>query len=234
MKYLSSLFVFLSVLLLGACRQSETDRILSQADRMYELYPDSAYLLLKDLNPEKLINPKQQARYALLYTKAQYKNYVDAPNDSLISIAADYYELHGSDEEKFYAYLYQGIIRYVLGKTNDAIRSLLRALANSDDVSDRYSKGQLYTHLAALNADLHCSDENYYALKAYDEYANGGLEAYQMNALSMRAVAKLHLMEYDSCRILIDSCITYAEESSNSYQLNELKTIKARHFLHSP
>lgn len=229
MKYLSSLFVFLSVLLLGACRQSETDRILSQADRMYELYPDSAYLLLKNLNPEKLINPKQQARYALLYAKAQYKNYVDAPNDSLINIAVDYAEAKGEEKDRFYAYLYQGLIRYELQEYSKATESLLRALANSDYVDDHFSKGQMYIHLALVNGVQHCSDELLYASKACEEYKAGGLDVYVANAKTILALAYIHQLKFDSARSYLDEAIACADSLNDSFSLLEALSAKANY-----
>ena len=92
---------------------------------------DSALLAIdaRGLKP----GSRQQSRYALLYTQTQYKQYIVAPNDSLINIAVDYAEAKGDDADRFYAYLYQGIVRYDLGDYSQAAHSLFRAMSNADE-----------------------------------------------------------------------------------------------------
>lgn len=191
---------------------------------------EEAYTLLDSIDGSKYAQrSRMQARYALLYTRALYKNYIVSPSDSLISIAVDYAEEHGDDEDKFYAYLYQGIVRYELGDYPGSTFSLIRALANADDVTDAYSKGQMYTLLALINEEQKCSDEEFYAHMAYKEYENGGLKNYYANALGRIAVAKLHREDYDSCRILLDKAIVDAASSENHFTLTELLSAKAQY-----
>lgn len=156
----------------------------------------------------------------MLYTKAQFKNYIDSDNDSLITLAVDYAEAHGNKKDKFYAYLYQGIVRYLFDDYSKASVSLIRALANADDVEDHYSKGQMYTYLAMGNGALQCSDEDFYAHEAYNEYLTGQLDIF---AILTMAVAKQHLEDYDSARYWIDTCIYASREKSIPFVLRNAK-----------
>lgn len=193
---------------------------LTEVERIIDEHPDSALYLLDYIDPSNL-SARQRAQYALLYTKAQYKNYIDAPNDSLISIAVDYYEMHGSDEEKFYAYLYQGIVRYWTADYTKATFSLLQSLRNSDDISNHYSKGQMFTYLALTNTSQQCSDDALYARKAYHEYNLGNLDVYAASALVTLAVAKLHNQEDDSCRYFLEKSIAIAQRENDELVLND-------------
>ena len=67
---------------------------------------EEAYAVLDSIDGRLFLpGSYQQARYALLYTKAQYKNYIDCDNDSLISLAVDYAEAHGNKKDRFYLLL---------------------------------------------------------------------------------------------------------------------------------
>ncbi len=70
--------------------------------------PDSSLYILKRIDSDKLSRRKDKAKYALLYSQALDKNYIDKTNDSLILVAVDYYQEHGTDQEKMLAYYYLG------------------------------------------------------------------------------------------------------------------------------
>ena len=88
MKRTLYLFLMLTVLLLTGCRkQSPVADKLQQAEAMMDEHPDSALNLLKGIAQPELQTQAHHARYALLYSQALDKNYIDLTNDSLISIA---------------------------------------------------------------------------------------------------------------------------------------------------
>lgn len=105
-KHLYLLYIIICVLSLLSCTDNTHEEALCQAEALMdaEQYED-AYALLDSIDGS-LFHPgsHQQARYALLYTKAQFKNYIDSDNDSLITLAVDYAEAHGDKTDKFYAY----------------------------------------------------------------------------------------------------------------------------------
>lgn len=207
---------------MASCRHGGYDRVLDQSESLIVSMPDKAYELLTEIDPGQLPEGSEsQARYALLYTRGQYKNSDDASSDSLITLAADYYEEHGGVEQKFYAYLYQGIVRYQLGNYADATISLYRALVNAEHVDSHYPKGLLYTYLALVNGAQNCRDEERYANLAYQEYKAGGLEQYAASALTIWAVSKMHTEDYDSCRLLFDASIHEALRLKNDFVLQE-------------
>ena len=54
--------------------------------------PDSALFLLGSLNTGNINSQKIRAKYAVVYSQALDKNYIDETNDSLITIAVKYYK----------------------------------------------------------------------------------------------------------------------------------------------
>lgn len=223
------IYYILCFLALCSCSDSHTSIVLDEAEALYDkaLY-EEADSVLRTIDAIALKPGSElQARYALLHTKIKYKNYVDAPNDSLISISVEYAEAKGDAEDRFYAYLYQGIVRFELNDYSKATQSLLRAMANSENISDHYSKGQMFTYLSLVNGVQHCSDDEKYAQMAFEQYLAGGLDTYYASALNMKAIAKLHRVELDSAMILLDAAITKAESTGSIFALNEALSLKA-------
>lgn len=225
------LYIIICVLSLQSCADNTHEEALCQAEALMEAeqYED-AYALLDSIDGG-LFHPgsRQQARYALLYTKARYKNYIVSPSDSLVSLCVDYAEADGGEKERYYAYLYQGIVRYELCDYSKSTQSLLRALANSGSIDDHYSKGQMFSYLAQVNGIQHCSDEVYYAERACEEYDRGGLGVYYANAMTSLAVAKIHQLDYDSVQVVLDEAIMYADSLEDSFSLNEALSVKAQY-----
>jgi len=224
------------VLLLSCMLTSCTDMQEEVLCKVQTLYDEGRYeeadSLLQVIDTKQLkIGSEQQARYALLYTKVMYKNYIDATNDSLISISVDYAESKGVAEDRFYAYLYQGIVRYELLDYPKATQSLLRALSNADEVEDYYSRGQLFTYLTLVNDAQQSSEDYPYAYKAYLEYRKGQLYSYAVNAMNMMALAKLRVGEMDSCRFWLDSCTICKNQITSDHVRQDILSSWAKYYL---
>ena len=75
-------------------------------------YPDSAWTLLNTISSDDMEQKRNRALYALLYTQAQDKTYRDETNDSLISVAVDYYRDTDDVRHKFLSYYYKGRVHF--------------------------------------------------------------------------------------------------------------------------
>ncbi len=78
--------------------------------------PESALEVLRDIVPNDLRTKEQHARYALLYSQALDKNFIDVDSDSLIRLAVDYYKDKDDVWSKFHAYYYLGRIHVNAGE----------------------------------------------------------------------------------------------------------------------
>lgn len=134
--------LLLAIILIGCNNSREVSRALSSAENIMTESPDSARLILANISRSSLKSRAAKARHALLYSQALDKCYVDVDNDSLTSIALDYYKSHGSDHEKALAYYYNGIV--VLnknGETEQIIDNMVAAQHHAENTDDTYLKG---------------------------------------------------------------------------------------------
>ncbi|NDV80547.1 tetratricopeptide repeat protein [Bacteroides sp. 51] len=114
---------------LASCTsRSSSASLFTGMDSLLENYPDSALILLQDIDATNLSN-SQQAEYALLMVQAMDKNYIPYTNDSLIMVAVDYYEgrPHKKDQQSW-SYYYLGRVYEGLGDDIAATEAYLRAL----------------------------------------------------------------------------------------------------------
>ena len=161
---LYSLIISLCLLISSCNHSSVTTSILSEAEKVMTEYPDSALKLLQSIpNPEGLTG-KAQADYALLYSQALDKNYIDTANDSLIQIAVDYYKDRNDVKAKFYSYYYLGRV-YVNGNLLDlATLAFMNAEQEVEALGDDYAAGLLYTEMGDIYREYYDSPK---ALECY-------------------------------------------------------------------
>lgn len=131
--------VLLCVILsfLPSCRNEQRylDELL-QADQYMQQHPDSALLSLQKIaSPEKLPEA-QHAYYCLLLTQAEDKTYHIPTSDSLISIAAHYFEKQKDTHLKARAWCYMGRTNQELQQTEKALEYYLKAIPYAEEARD--------------------------------------------------------------------------------------------------
>ena len=89
---------------------------------------------------------EHHARYALLYSQALDKNYIDKTNDSLINIAVDYYRQTDEVRSKFLSYYYKGRIHWNAEENPEAMLAFMEAEQLVDALGDDYYAGLLYQY----------------------------------------------------------------------------------------
>lgn len=140
--------LLLAIILIGCNNSREVSRALSTAENIMTESPDSARLILANINRSSLKSRAAKARHALLYSQALDKCYVDVDNDSLTSIALDYYKSHGSDHEKALAYYYNATVnRYAKQSTDVIIENLIAAQYYAQNTEDNYLKALIHFNI---------------------------------------------------------------------------------------
>lgn len=128
---------------------------LNKAEAYLSQNPDSALLVLNSLNLEDISSKKTRAKYALLKSIALDKNYIDVTEDSLTSIAVEYYAKKGSADEKLKAYMYNGRVLENAGDYEKAIQSYIIAEENVPDCKDIIYSGLLYNSKGMVYAKIY-------------------------------------------------------------------------------
>lgn len=150
MKFIVYLLFPLCIL---SCRNNnEAEAIMNTAKSLMTDDPAKAKLLLEAIDEVDLNNLSFRAKYALLYSQVLDKNYIDKTNDSLISIAVDYYDRKGSDEVKALAHYYHGRIYENGNDLENAIKSYVLAENAASNTRNFHSMGFIKFSIGNLYA----------------------------------------------------------------------------------
>ena len=151
MKRTRILFLLLGLLLLMSCNDPKhiTDA-LHHAEALMNETPDSAWSVLNTLSPDEMGQNRTRALYALLYTQAQDKTYRDETNDSLISVAVDYYRNSDDVRRKFLSFYYKGRVHFNAKDYLNATTCYMETEQLVDEVEDDYLAGLLYAELGRI------------------------------------------------------------------------------------
>ena len=149
---LRNIFILLFAALTFGCGQSKHIRqSLDYASAIMNEHPDSARAILANMERSALKSRALRARHALLYSQALDKCYVDTDNDSLTSVALDYYKSHGTDHERALAYFYNARVKiYGVQPTEEIIENFIAAQHYAENTDDTHLKGLLCFYIGKL------------------------------------------------------------------------------------
>ena len=166
---ITALLIILSLMvsLAGCVPHAERDR-LRRAEALMESDAKAASAVLDSIRPTAL-RGEARARYALLRTQADYKNYVPLTTDSLILIATRHYGTRRKTLPAALSQYYLGCTYKDMGRDLDAIDALLRATILFPDSTHKY---YAYSHsdLGLLYLNHHMPEKSILALVKLDEY----------------------------------------------------------------
>lgn len=138
------------IVFVSSCASKEAKRIMDSAEDVMWTRPDSALAALESIDTLSFKTKAQSARYSLLYTMALNRNWIDTTDLRIIQPAVNYYERHGSKDDKMKMYYYLGTVQHIAGDLEDAIASYVSFYRlNKDFPSDRRF------HSFLLGADSH-------------------------------------------------------------------------------
>ncbi len=215
---LISLFGLLS----GCAEHSSLQDTLDKAENFMENHPDSAYSLLQTIDSDALRTRDGRARYALLYTQAQDKNYIDEINDSLISVATNYYQHHGDVRNRFLSLYYKGRVNYNAGDYLHAMLNYSEAETLVPDLQDDYYAGLLYTQMGNIYkkySDFPKSLEAY--CKASVSYNASDRELHKLYSLVNQSIVYRNLGDYQKN----DSILLYVLSESKRIENAALNSL---------
>ena len=200
-------FLLLLLLLTGCDDPKPVTDALTRAEALMNEYPDSAWAVLNTLSPDEMGQNRTRAHYALLYTQAQDKTYRDETNDSLISIAVDYYHHTDDARHKFLSYYYKGRVSFNAKDYLTATSCYMEAEQLADAVGDDYLTGLLYAELGRI-------------YRLYYDYPKS-LEAYQKAAECYERADKIRHRNY----MWLNQTRIYRSMNENKESQDMLQTV---------
>ena len=169
MKLLPIILLFL-LAITGCYHDKALDALLCDAETSMESHPDSAYMMLQTIDPTTIKSERQRALYALLYSQALDKNYIDETNDSLISIAVDYYESGNDIRHRMLARYYKARILYNNKYYPQSLSVFMRAEEDAQLLNDNYYLSNIYFYLSEIHNKTYSNVESLnYAQLSYEK-----------------------------------------------------------------
>ena len=209
----------------GREKNREVDRDLNAAESLMESQPDSALRMLQRIDTPAALSGERRARHALLLSQAYNKNNMDPSDDSLISIAVNYYERTDNAYYKMLSYQYLGINNLLNGFYGPALQATLNAHDQAAELADTLNLartesvlGQIFTmacdYREALRWDL-MSLENAKRVNHTD---------WVQNSYENIAAEYLAMGQYDSAFIYADSAIRVSSTPSSDVLYTQFQT----------
>lgn len=190
------IILILSLLFLTGCHtSSRIGDVLDQAQVLMEHQPDSALSLLKTLPADVLPNRAFKARYALLYSQALDKNFIDLLNDSVIAPAVSYYAKHGKARERAYTNYYLGCIRYNNKQIDEAVKVMITAERYALESEDRYLLARIYSCLGRMYQDQYSFEEANAMFDNAEHYFLSEGDTFNRGKVAMNRAMVYSLME---------------------------------------
>ena len=153
------LLTFFLLVTAGCSHQQENRWLLAEANRLVEHNPDSARLLLNQLDNTLLLNDStSNALYTVLMAQTGYVLYDTVPSDSLIASAVCYCEKVGNKPLLCRAIYYRAMNLYVNGHHDMALALLKKGEVLVTDISDVLYKAKYHESLCMVNDKAQCND----------------------------------------------------------------------------
>lgn len=150
LQNITSLVAIVLFLIMGACNNHPQAPILLEVEKIIEEQPDSALSILNKVENINQLSEKDHATYCLLLTQAQYLNYITHTSDSLIKIAATYFEKSNDKHKASLSYYYMGRVNTDLHDALKAQEFYLKALEIGEKTKDYHLLAKICNNLGTL------------------------------------------------------------------------------------
>ncbi len=216
--------------ILSGCSFHSVRRSLEDIESYIMDRPDSALVVLEDMDRELLVSKRDRAHHALLHAMALDKNFIDVSDDSLASTAVDYFSKYGPEKYEARSLYYLGLAYYYQEEYSKAILEFTKAekVAEKSDslywgmtkAFQAHAYSGTHNHIEAL----HCLIDAYHIYNAvsidyYIKVAEHDLaHAYynlNQNKKAEEILDKLLLADDIDSYIKISSMVAYAFLKSN-------------------
>lgn len=159
----------------SAGRSGNIKATLADIKSYIDEHPDSALKAINAIDTNDVRGRRVKAKYALLKCRALDKNNIDTTDVRLIAPAVEYYNRHGTAEDRAKAYYCEGRIKQNAKDYNSAIVSFTKAEENAENAGNYYVKGLIQRCIADIyNHTYQQEDELRYHRMAYENFKKAG------------------------------------------------------------
>lgn len=173
----SIIFILFSMLL--SCTGNKAyDQQLNKADSIMDIADDSAQIAIKMLDALKpecsKFTKAQRMRYDLLYHKAMNKAYIDFTSDSTMLAVVDYYEHHGTANDRMLAYYILGCVYRDMHEAPMALEYYNKATEQADTAAqdcDYATLCRVYSQMGVLFSKQYLPYQELFSFEKATHYA---------------------------------------------------------------
>ena len=204
-----------SIMLIGC--GNNTMRSLEQLETRIDHVPDSVLHELSSMDGT-IKWGEARALHALLTVRAQDKCDLLTGNDSIITIATNYYGKRGNPERRLFAHIYAGRVYSAAGNSQKAIELYTEALKYKDQTDNYYALGLLYSDIALEYSwayDYAQAIEN--MKKSLNYYEQAGKERHQILAKSSLGLYYLNSNNYVEAEPYLTEVLAWGELNDDEY-----------------
>ena len=168
------LYLLLIIMLLASCAGNRKyDDLMQRADSIMNVNDDSAKVAIRMLDGVKPQLPEfsqsQKMRYELLRHKAMNKAYISFTSDSIMKEVVDYYDRHGSANERMLANYVLGCVYRDLHEAPLALEYYNKATEQADTTAADCDYGTLYRVYSQMRFLFSKQYLPYQELNAFDK-----------------------------------------------------------------
>ena len=168
------LYLLLIIMLLASCAGNRKyDDLMQRADSIMNVNDDSAKVAIRMLDGVKPQLPEfsqsQKMRYELLRHKAMNKAYISFTSDSIMKEVVDYYDRHGSANERMLANYVLGCVYRDLHEAPLALEYYNKATERADTTAADCDYGTLYRVYSQMGFLFSKQYLPYQELNAFDK-----------------------------------------------------------------
>ena len=168
------LYLLLIIMLLASCAGNRKyDDLMQRADSIMNVNDDSAKVAIRMLDGVKPQLPEfsqsQKMRYELLRHKAMNKAYISFTSDSIMKEVVDYYDRHGSANERMLANYVLGCVYRDLHEAPLALEYYNKATEQADTTAADCDYGTLYRVYSQMGFLFSKQYLPYQELNAFDK-----------------------------------------------------------------
>ena len=173
MRYAQTILLLL-LLLTVSCDDRRLGEVLTTADSLLAEHPDSA---LQYLEAHEVLKPEgsrsQRMRYELLRATAQNRSNFVFTSDSTAQILVEYYDKHGSANEKMQAHYLLGRAYHDMQEVPEALQCYQDAVELADTMQedcDYYTLSAVYGQMAEIFHQQYLPHDELWALSQMEHY----------------------------------------------------------------
>lgn len=225
-----AIILIATLLLSAACtRHAQTRAALDRADSLMTEHPDSALIILDSIDGSELPqNSELQARYALLLTQARIKCHEPLAEDSLISIALDYYTRQYDLYPMMLSQYYMGRVQYYKKEYPKCMMNMFRVYENARMLDDKFWIAMGARGLGDVCKETFNGNEEVQFYKtALENFRLCELKQFEAHAILDLSIGYCDNGEYKASIQCAEELMDSATNHNNDYLLSEGIRMKA-------